>query len=232
MNQLSSIDSNQKAEHERLATIVRRHLAGEFRKPVADHSLVVFQRLKRMVDEFSGPLILDSGCGVGESTRHLAALYPRALVIGVDKSFHRLKQAGVSTENGLMRVDNAIWLRADLVDLWCLARRAGWRLWRHFLLYPNPWPKSTQLQRRWHAHAVFPSLLALGGLLELRGNWPIYVREMACALAMAGVKEVKVETFKPAQYWTPFERKYALRGEALYRLQADLGTISTPSADV
>jgi hypothetical protein len=54
----------------------------------------------------------------------------------------------------------------DLVDYWRLMRKAYVRPARHYLFYPNPWPKIGHLPRRWHGHPVFPALLALGGPLQ------------------------------------------------------------------
>ena len=123
--------------------------------------------------------MLDSGCGTGASTRALARAHPDCLVIGVDKSVARLGRTGASAFPH--REGNAVWLRAELSSFWRLALQAGWALERHYLLYPNPWPKPGQLQRRWHGHPVFPELLRLGGRLELRCNWEIYALEFAAA---------------------------------------------------
>ena len=81
---------------------------------------------------------------------------------------------------------NLILMRADLNDFYRLAADAGWRLARHFILYPNPWPKSVHLKRRWHGAPVFPYMLRLGGVMELRSNWKLYlggVCRRACDIA-------------------------------------------------
>lgn len=158
--------------------------------------------------------MLDSGCGVGESSRRLAERYPESLVIGVDKSAARLAKASGS--------ENCRLLRADLYDFWRLAAGAGWRPRRHYLLYPNPWPKARHLQRRWHGSALLPALLALGGRLELRSNWQIYVREFAEALMIAGCETLEWGRFCPREPLSPFERKYHAAGQPLWRLRADL----------
>ena len=115
---------------------------------------------------------------------------------------------------------NAILLRCELVDFWQLAAAAGLRCERQYLLYPNPWPKPDQFMRRWHAHPVLPSLLALGGAIELRTNWRVYAEEFAEALRLAG-REACVEEFVADDPLTPFERKYADSGHALWRCVAD-----------
>ncbi|HAY27541.1 MAG TPA: SAM-dependent methyltransferase, partial [Candidatus Accumulibacter sp.] len=119
--------------------------------------------------------------------------------------------------------ENLDLVRADLVDYWRLLHDAGGRLDRHYLLYPNPWPKSCHLGRRWHGHPVFPTLLALGGVLECRSNWPLYIAELCFAIETLRGHTVACERYLPAAALTPFERKYFASGHALWRCRVDLG---------
>jgi len=173
-----------------------------------------FDDLQAIVSAERRPLVLDSGCGTGESTRRLAKAFPDVLVIGVDKSAARLGRTGATRFP--FRDGNAVWLRADLATFWRLALTAGWRLQRHYLLYPNPWPKPGQLQRRWHGHPVFADLLALGGRLELRTNWSIYAAEFAAAIAALTGQAITPCTVPPGEALSPFELKYRASGHALY----------------
>lgn len=78
---------------------------------------------------------------------------------------------------------NMLLLRADLVDFWILASRDNaWIVDAHFFLYPNPYPKRSQLRRRWHGHPVFPVMLRLGGKITVRSNWRVYLEEMCLAV--------------------------------------------------
>lgn len=115
-------------------------------------------------------------------------------------------------------------VRADLVDYWRLLQEAGLRLARHYLLYPNPWPKIGQLGRRWHGHPVFPVIIALGGRLECRSNWRVYIEEFAAALTQLTATPVRCEAYNPEQPITPFERKYDASGHMLWRCALDTGT--------
>ena len=77
-------------------------------------------------------------------------------------------------------------VRADLVDFWALVYRDKyWQIHSNYLLYPNPYPKSQHLKRRWHGHPVFPILLGLGGNLIVRSNWNIYCEEFLDAVKTA-----------------------------------------------
>ncbi|CAM9271930.1 unnamed protein product [Ectocarpus sp. 4 AP-2014] len=87
--------------------------------------------------------------------------------------------------------ENLLLLRADLVDLWILASREhAWEIKEHYILYPNPYPKCSQLRSRWHGHSVFPVLLSLGGVITLRSNWRTYLDEVCQAvLAINGAAQ-------------------------------------------
>ena len=212
MNGIAPPHSQQTGLHPRLVEYVQRHLHSISQRPVAEHTRQAFAELSHSIDP-EQPLILDSGCGIGESTRQIALQFPNAQVIGVDKSLHRLaRQPALPTHARL--------LRAELADFWRLALASGWQLQRHYVLYPNPWPKSAQLMRRWHGSPLWPVILALGGRLELRSNWRIYVEEWAQALAVAGITAT-VEPLRVDTPISPFERKYWAAGHALWGCVAD-----------
>jgi tRNA G46 methylase TrmB len=129
-------------------------------------------------------VILDSGCGTGESTIHIARRFPNIPVIGIDKSEVRLDKAGNPSQTAGEDVPtNAFWIRAELLDFWRLAldrvKTGEWTIPYHAVYYPNPWPKQSEATRRFHMHPIFPTLLALGQTTELRTNWEIYAREFA-----------------------------------------------------
>ena len=215
--------SAQSEAHPHLAALIARHLASPFRKPYADYNRqACAASLERYRARAAGaPLILDSCCGVGESSIALARAFPGHYVIGVDQSADRLARR-IADKVANRLPENVDLVRADLVDYWRLLQDEGVRLARHYLLYPNPWPKVGHLARRWHGHPVFPTLLALGGEFECRSNWPIYVEEMAQAISLATGLTVPVEAYAPETALTPFERKYLASGHALYRLRVAL----------
>lgn len=206
-----TVTSNQNGVHPDLADVVRRHLTHPFQQPFKQMSRNVFEEMQRTVDSHGGPLILDSGCGTGESTLMLARRHPDSLVIGFDKSELRINKAGGMHET----TTNAAWFRADAVDVWRLANQAGWRLQHHYLLYPNPWPKRRHLRRRWHAHPVFNDLLDLGGTIHLRSNWQIYINEFAFAIKIATGKEGVKQQVDDGMVISAFERKYRASGQVL-----------------
>jgi len=231
------VRSNQPGPHPRLAETVQRHLAEPWRAPLHGPSERAFEALeaRRRALGAQRPVVLDAGCGTGESTRRLAARHAEAVVIGVDRSAARLARVGAGGVTGEGRV---LWARADLATLWRLAVVERWPVAHHYLLYPNPWPKSAHLGRRWHGHPVFPHLLALGGLLELRTNWATYAEEFASALALVAdtaAFDLALQNEplpRPTEPLSPFERKYAASGHALWRVRAALTGLKLPFTSI
>ncbi len=202
-----------------LAEIIATHLGSAWLRPVAEHSRAAFESIRGAVEAATAPLIIDSCCGTGDSTRNLAVTFPDSLVLGVDKSEHRLaRHRGGDNENYLI-------LRADVNDFWRLAAAAGWQPVQHFLLYPNPYPKASQFRKRWYGSPAFPALINLGGLLTVRTNWSVYAEEFVLALDAAGFQASSKQLFdeKPI---TAFETKYQARGDSLYEVISDLGQVA------
>jgi len=211
------IQTAQSGPHDKLVELVLRHRDQAYRKPLAPWNIEAFDQAMKKWDG-TAPVILDAGCGVGWSTLSLAREFPDHFVLGVDQSEDRL---GRGKPQDIP--ENLVFVRADLVDFWRLLEHNKVRLARHYILYPNPWPKIGQLARRWHGHAVFPVIPRLGGVLECRSNWDIYVRELAVALELLTDLKPAVDVWHPEQVMTPFERKYLDSGQTLYRLRIQLG---------
>lgn len=209
------VASSQDGIHPRLILELDRHAASPLRSPIAPYSRAAFEQMLAAWDG-RAPLILDTGCGVGMSSVNLARLYPDHFVVGVDKSEDRLERG--KPWAGAAWPDNCLLLRADLVDIWRLWDEAKLPLARHYLLYPNPWPKVGHLSRRWHGHAVFPTLVSLGGIIECRSNWQLYVEEFACALNYLTGQPATCEAWHPETPFTPFEKKYLESGHGLWRV--------------
>ncbi len=212
------IESNQTTAHPRLREVVLRHLTAPYLRVPGNVGRRAFSSVAAQIAQ--APFILDAGCGTGASTLALAREHSPTLVIGVDKSRARLA-AGQRSMAHAAAPQNAVLLHCELVDFWQLAAAAGLRCARQYLLYPNPWPKSEQLKRRWHAHPVLASMLELGGDIELRTNWGIYAQEFAIALGLAGI-DASAQRYVAHDYLTPFERKYAASGHALWRCMGSL----------
>lgn len=208
--------SAQTAPSSDLARILEIHRRQEYRRPFAEHTLRAFCELEQAAAPRQQRLILDIGCGTGESTIALAERFSDCLVIGIDRSELRCSRA----VRAVCGAKNAMVVRAEAVDLLRLAQRANWRPWRQYLLYPNPWPKKRHLRRRWHAHPVFPTICALGGRIELRTNWKLYAQEFEIALDLLG-RPARLERLEIETPLSAFERKYDASGHMLFSVVAE-----------
>lgn len=196
--------------------MVQRHLQSRFRATASDHNLQAYAALRAALKDFNDTLILDSFCGTGHSSCEIARRHPQALVVGIDKSASRLsKHPEPAAENCLL-------LRADCEPIWQLLARDGIKLARHYLLYPNPWPKSQHLKRRIHGHPCFADLLQLGGALELRSNWQLYVEEFGVAMGIGGAAGAISQVPADEEPLSLFERKYRDSGHTLWTYRCTL----------
>lgn len=209
------VNTSQSGVHPHLEKYVRRHLSTAWSQPLHQPTIEAYRMLvNEAVFSEGRAFILDSGCGTGKSTQNLAVLFPEHNVIGVDRSLARLARGGL--RESFSRSGNCIMLRAELTTLWRLLLKDGHSPDKHFLFYPNPWPKPGHLLRRWHAHPVFPQLLSLGGDMEMRCNWEIYALEFAQAVKIVSGYSPDVNTIKPETGISLFEQKYLARGHSLY----------------
>lgn len=215
----SQVSTNQQGVYRNLDKVVTRHLNSNFKKPFAQYNIDAYHTA---VSKIAGrKLIVDAGCGNGRSTRNLAKQYPDAFVIGIDKSAARITRGNNRYSEPL---ENACIMQADLHDFWRLAVLDHLRVHKHFILYPNPWPKSQHFRRRWHGSPLLKSIIELGGELELRSNWSTYAREFQRALELAGITAYLTELdSSPEADMTDFETKYRRSGHKLWRLTAHLG---------
>ena len=207
------VTSSQQQPHQDLPGLVRRHCLKPWRKPTPTHSHAAFEEIQEWLGHHAGrPVILDSFCGTGMSSALLAKTHPDAAVIGIDKSAHRLSRHRSEPYRYLL-------VRTECEPLWQLLASAGIRLHKHYLLYPNPWPKPGQVQRRIHGHPAFPLLGALGGTIELRSNWDIYAQEFHLACSALGLISA-LEALGDGAPISLFEKKYREQGHPLWQVRA------------
>ena len=230
MSGARAVTTNQPDIYDKLEEVVRKYASTEYLRPIADHTRIAFAEAEKFVLNFyesashtTYKVILDSGCGTGESTLNIALTNPGIPVIGIDKSAARLTKAGGAGNGTATFPQNAFFVRAELLDFWRLALekvKAGqWRIPYHALYYPNPWPKQSEATRRFHLHPIFPTLLQLGDAIELRTNWEIYAREFAEAAPIAAPERtIAREPFDPERPITAFERKYKEARQQLWRV--------------
>ena len=208
------IVSSQSSPHNNLEKVVRRYMNTRYQDTIPQYAKDAFEQANQFVEQCHHGVILDNGCGTAESSFHLAKQFPNAPVIGIDKSKDRL---GRSHTHGKCP-DNLHLVHCDCIPFWQLAHNADWDIQQQYFFYPNPWPKPGHLQRRWHAHPIFPVMLSLGGQLMMRTNWGIYAQEFQMALKIHGINKVILRELEIDDAITPFERKYSASGHQLFEV--------------
>ncbi len=213
------VTSDQKGVHDSLGDLVKKNKASVFRKPFSTESLKCFCEIEQWIEsKLNRSIVLDLGCGVGESTYHLALKYTQSLVIGIDKSQDRILRKNKFKQN---LPDNCFIVRGDIIDLLRLFKEQQnkYQFTKIYILYPNPYPKQKHLKLRWHGHSIFKTMMGMGAAIEVRSNWNTYVEEFEFAAQLYDSWESKLEEFVPEKTVTPFERKYHHSEHRLFRLQ-------------
>lgn len=217
------VTSDQKGPHEDLIKIISRYSVDNYQRPIPDFSKKLMDNITPILDK-NKKIILDTGCGTGESSYNLAIANPDCYVIGIDKSFSRIER------NNQFKVDNKISnyqiFRGELLDIWPMlyeyAQSNPNKIVKQCLFYPNPWPKKKALKRRWQASPVIPFICQISSEIEVRSNWKIYIEEMQIALEYFTKNKFIIEKFIPEKPMTLFEKKYHLSGQDLYSLKGKL----------
>lgn len=228
-NRVRSISTNQTNMHEDLPKLVARHQSHVFSKPIAAHTQEAFDLVLGYLSGWGSEVIIDACCGVGESTIKIAELNPNAKVVGIDKSIARLSKH--NSYRNIKETSNYILIQADLIDFWRLlasylsnSNDHKWHIVKQFILYPNPYPKKSQIGKRWYASAVFKDILGVCNQIEWRSNWKLYLQECLQAAQLYGLTGEITVVENPSteitrlNAYTPFERKYQLSGQTCFKL--------------
>ena len=235
-----AVSSNQSGPYEHLQEVVGKYATTQYLRPIANHTQTAFGEAVLFVERFysehcknqsctSKAIILDSGCGTGDSTLSLARKFKDIPVIGIDKSARRLNKAENKSEWSLSTIEqkvvpeNVFWVRAELLDFWRLALDkvldGSWTITHHALYYPNPWPKQSEATRRFHLHPIFKTMMSLSNVTEIRTHWEIYAQEFCMAARILdNDAECSLCEYKPTTPETAFEKKYSEAGQALWQV--------------
>ncbi len=184
--------------------------------PFADAPLDFAQAFGR-----AGPVVVEIGFGMGESTAHIAALKPDVNFLGIE-----VHSPGVGAllklceERSLANVrvvqhDAVEVLKAMIPD----ASLAGFHIF-----FPDPWPKKRHHKRR----LIQPALVALlakklapGGYLHLATDWQNYAEQMLEVLRGEPLLANSAQDFAPRPDYrsiTSFERKGVAKGHGVWDL--------------
>lgn len=192
------------AHHEALATLAGRWSLEPEGEPL--DPLAVFGR--------KAPLVLEIGCGMGDSTRIQAARDPDSDVIAVD-----VHTRGVATLLRAIERDALTNVRVVLGDAVALVeqRLVPGSLSGVRIFFPDPWPKVRHQKRRLVQGpfvALLAERLAPGGFIHLATDVPDYGEQMLTVVDAEPELENPFEGFAPRMQHRPVT-KYERRARRL-----------------
>ena len=160
------------------------------------------------------PVIMEIGCGMGETTAHIAAAQPEHDFIGIEVHTpgvgNLLKQIEARELNNLRVIQHdAVEVVRDMI--------ASDSLHGIHVFFPDPWPKKRHHKRRLLQLPFVTELakrLAPGGYFHCATDWEEYAQQMvevlgACALL--GNTSDSADGFAPRPAYRP-QTKFETRG--------------------
>jgi tRNA (guanine-N(7)-)-methyltransferase len=169
------------------------------------------------------PVFLEIGAGAGLHAIRFAKANPEATLLAVEHSKTRFAKLE-SRRRAHPQIQNLFCFHADAESVAThLIPDAS--LEGVFLLYPNPYPKASQANKRWHQMPFWGELLrklAPGGRIEFATNEAFYAEEFfVWNTSQWGLQVLENKSFVRVENpdfvaRTHFEKKYLERGERIF----------------
>jgi tRNA (guanine-N7-)-methyltransferase len=169
----------------------------------------------------AGPLWVDVGAGQGLFAVQFSRAYPNSTLIALERTQVRFARLQQRVQHN--HCSNVIPIRANAIN-WithCLPLQSvdGYFFW-----YPNPYPKPSQRNKRFHAMPFMDYLihtLKPQGTITLATNQEGYYAEArAFMVDVWGLTCLETRQIDPAESpRTHFEKKYLARGESCWELK-------------
>ena len=169
----------------------------------------------------TAPVVLEIGCGMGETTAAIAAAEPARDFIGIE--VHAPGVGALLKHIEAQGLANVRVIRHDAVEVVAAmippASLAGVHVY-----FPDPWPKKRHHKRRLLQPAFVHALaqrLAPGGYLHTATDWEDYALQMLEVLSAEPLLANTAPGFAPRPAWRPLT-KFEQRGVALGHAVFDL----------
>ena len=157
------------------------------------------------------PVVLEIGCGMGETTANIAAAQPDKNFIGIE--VHTPGVGSLLKEIATREISNLRVIQHDAVevirDMIAPASLAGIHIF-----FPDPWPKKRQHKRRLvqppFVHELVQRLVP-GGYIHCATDWEEYAQQMLEVLTAEPLLQNSAEGFAPRPDYRP-QTKFETRG--------------------
>ena len=177
----------------------------------------------------SRPLDVEIGCGVGFHPLRYAEANQARTFVAFERTTEKFEKFLGRLKNH-PELPNLIPIHGDAIP-WITHTFAPESVDRYFLLYPNPYPKESQRNLRFHLMPFFGRLrdtLKRGGSITIATNEEFYASEAREVMREQwGMKLVDCRVLpldsKPR---THFEKKYLARGDQCWNMVWTKGTES------
>ncbi len=178
----------------------------------------------------SRPLDVEIGCGVGFHPLRYAEKNPERQLVAFERTTEKFEKFSGRLRNH-PKLSNLFPVHGDAIP-WITHGFAPESVDRYFLLYPNPYPKESQRNLRFHLMPFFSRLrdtLKRGGSITIATNEEFYMSEAKLVMReqwgmkLIDCRELPLD-FTPR---THFEKKYLLRGDRCWNMVWTRGNLVT-----
>lgn len=157
------------------------------------------------------PRFLEIGCGMGETTAHIAAAHPQHDYIGIE--VHTPGVGSLLKEIATRELSNLRVIQHDAVEVVRDMIPPGSLSGIH-VFFPDPWPKKRHHKRRLlqtpFVH-LLAERLAPGGYLHCATDWQEYAEHMLAVLSAEPLLANTAEAYAPRPAYRP-QTKFETRG--------------------
>ena len=181
------------------------------------------------------PVVLEIGCGMGETTAAIALAHPETDFVGVEvhgpgvgSILNRIEQSSLA---------NLRMIQYDAVEVVDAMIPEGSLAGVH-VYFPDPWPKKRHHKRRLLQPAFVHALatrLAPGGYLHAATDWAPYAEEILATFAAEPLLVNTAQRYAPRPEWRPqtkFETRGLKLGHEVFDILFRRGSAASPATDL
>lgn len=166
-------------------------------------------------------LVIEIGAGQGLHAIQYAESHPDTLYIAIERTQTKFARMASRLEHH-PHIQNLLLLNQDAIP-WISSNIGPAEVDAYFILYPNPYPKAGQANKRWHYMPFMDYLIETlkpRGSVTMATNIESYYREACVEFERREDVNVTSTGEVPTDFKgrTHFERKYLERGETCYEL--------------